>query len=244
LLSRQVASSIAANVLHQYLRFVGPSLAVYVKTPGIESPIIEYTQLQSFLDTKRRSGAVLYVLWIADHLNLLALSYVSAELKSLSASFQFLADDSFGGLVVQNILHRIGAAVAPISATDKARRLQLLKELVSERPSLFVAVDGRGPYFTVGTGIVSLGVVLRADIIPCAIVSAPSLNVGNSAVSVAIPRRRSAILLNIGTSLAFRSFNPGFRPSDAAQQVEYALNELSISSRRLIAAISGWEPHG
>lgn len=196
-ISRPCASVVAA-ILHCYFRLIGPSLVVSIRFPASNISGGDYVGATRIVLDQSASRPCFYVLWTSDHLGLMALPYASPALHEFTRQFHFFADDSFGGYVMQHLLARLGAGCVPLSQADAVTRLKLLRQVVVTKISGFLVVDGRGPYFEVATGLVNLAKATDAAIIPCAAVSAPAISVPNNRVALALPVRRSEVVLTFG----------------------------------------------
>src|SRR5262249_10930046 len=140
-----------------------------------------------FFEEQRQGGPIIYTLWISDHVSLLSIGFASSFLRKLAQQFAFVADDSFGGLVMQSALVSLGASILPVSVHDPAARLRSLRNIVRERRGTFLAVDGHGPYFSVSPGLVSLARSTGAAVVPFAALTVPALRMTNLKVTVTVP---------------------------------------------------------
>jgi lysophospholipid acyltransferase (LPLAT)-like uncharacterized protein len=196
-------SRIAATALCRYLRTIGPSLRISFLLPDGYICNGENPRIHTFLDEQRAKGPVIYALWIRDHVSLLSIGFASPFFRRLAQEFAFVADDSFGGLVMQSAVSSLGAKVLPVSVQDPATRLRSLRTVVQERASTFLAVDGHGPYFTVSPGLVSLAKSIGAAVVPFAALAEPSVSMTNLRVSVSLPLPKSYILGSFGEPFRF-----------------------------------------
>ena len=127
---------------------------------------------------------------------------------------------------MRHALKDVGAEVVPISQTDPAERLKLLRRFMEERPSAFLAVDGRGPYFKVATGLPNLAIALKAQVIPCSILSKPRLSLSNGTVRVDLPLPTSTVLAAFGNPLSFQVGEERRAASAFAKEIEKALGDV------------------
>jgi lysophospholipid acyltransferase (LPLAT)-like uncharacterized protein len=204
---------VTARILLIYLRLIGPTLRVlFVSHAGATSNDPSFITSGS---TRR-----IYTFWIADHLNLLALAYASPRFAELATTFSFFVDDSFGGHVMQACLRTLNLKPLMISDTDQAQRLKLLRAIAAAPPhAIYLAVDGRGPYFKVRTGVVNFAALVRAKLICTGIVASRSIALPRRLGSVSIPLPGAAIAVAIGEDTEIAS-------KDAASQAQYFEKEL------------------
>ena len=225
-----------SSLLHGYLSVIGKT----IKTGCLIGEEVSWEEeatyfLQQFFCVHNYAGPALYLLWIADHLNLVSLGYVSPSFRQMARQFKFFADDSFGGLVMRRTIRSLGAESLPISQADPVKRLQLLRSVMLNRPSVFLAVDGRGPYFKIGTGIVNLAIAIRGTVIPCSILARPALNLTNLAVSVTLPLPRSRLLIAVGKPISHNELKASGPPAAVALRLEQDLLGVRGNANRLLA---------
>jgi lysophospholipid acyltransferase (LPLAT)-like uncharacterized protein len=127
--------------------------------------------------------------------------FVSTEMRQLSREFRFFVDDSFGGLVMKRSVSHLGAETLQISEKNPAERLRSLRKIAEVSGGSFLAVDGRGPYFEVPTGLINLARSIQATIVPLAVSAIPSIRVPNTRVALWLPVARSHVTLNFGEPL-------------------------------------------
>jgi lysophospholipid acyltransferase (LPLAT)-like uncharacterized protein len=132
---------------------------------------------------------------------------------------------------MRTAIKKLGASVIEISHRDPAARLRALKGVVRSRPSAFLVIDGRGPYFSVGTGIVNLARTLNATIVPCAIASSPHLSLRGRTARVQVPLPRSRVHLSLGRPVSFDTQHAGARATAGASLLQESLFALASSTR-------------
>ena len=215
-------------LLCAYLRRIGPSLRVGTTLPEGRIAIGISEPLEQFIRIQQESGPTFYTLWTRDQINLLSIGFSSQSYRLFARRFQYFADDSFGGVVMRTAIARLSACVIAISERDPAARLRTLKSVVGSRPSAFLVVDGRGPYFSIGTGIINLASTMKASIVPCAVDSWPHVPLRGRSASVHVPLPKSRVLLSFGRPLNF----------DARPTAATAASEASILRQSLLALAS------
>jgi lysophospholipid acyltransferase (LPLAT)-like uncharacterized protein len=204
---------------------VGTALAEGHVALGIDD------SLDRFVRVQQGSGPAIYTLWTSDQVNLLSVGFSSQTCAEFARRFEYFADDSFGGIVMQAAIARLRSPVIAISERDPAARLRALKVVVTSRPSAFLVVDGRGPYFGVGTGIVNLASTMQAAIVPCSIASWPHLWLRGRSARLQLPLPKSQVLLALGTPLRVDSRHAGANASVQANLLRDALLALTSSTQ-------------
>lgn len=214
-------SSAAGAILWKYLRVVGPTLRCVLKVPRseIQDPL-EALRASVFSASTRPAFVAL---WTTDHINLLAFAFAATELKQIARDLAFLVDDSLGGRIVKEVLKRENLTYISIRTTDAAGRLKDLRALLELRTPLVLVVDGHGPYFEVGTGLLTLAKMLEGAIWPCAARARRSLLVPNAKVRLQLPTFFSELAVTLGDPIMCR-------PEDSAADL------ASILRRRMEAA--------
>src|ERR1041385_1883619 len=172
---------LTALLLRIYLRTIGRTITARFTSPSV-API----DIDSYFLSRTHQRAI-YVLWIVDHVNLLALAYVSPTHRALASRFSLLTADSVGGRVMQYVLKAIGGRALVIARHDPARRLHDLRSVKNTDGPLFIAIDGGGPYFRVSPAAGSLAIALSADVIPCSVTSDPSITLRLVGAPISIP---------------------------------------------------------
>lgn len=226
LLGFRPLSSILGTTLHYYLKAVGPTLDVRFVLPTAHVPLKDVSRLRTFLSTLEGDRPLIFATWISDHINLLSVAYASPDFLQLATSFHYFADDSFGGLTVQSALRWIDGKVLPLSDRDPAQRLKVLRSVLDIRPSAFLAVDGRGPYFHVGTGLVNLSRTMGAPIVPCSIRASRSITIASGS-KVVVPLRGSSITVSFAETIATGSFSGGGSAERVAEDIAEQLRRLA-----------------
>jgi lysophospholipid acyltransferase (LPLAT)-like uncharacterized protein len=92
---------------------------------------------------------------------------------------------------MRTCLAQLGLLSVPLSE-DPVERLKLLRDYMSRRPATFLVVDGRGPYFQVAPGIVSLARTLDCPLVPCSVAAVPHLLLPNIRVPISLPLPRAS----------------------------------------------------
>jgi lysophospholipid acyltransferase (LPLAT)-like uncharacterized protein len=225
------AARATSSLLCAYLQRIGSSLRVGTALPEGPLTVGIDDSLEHFVRVQRGLGPVIYTLWTNDQINLLSIGFSSQAYALFARRFEYFADDSFGGIVMQTAIARLRAPVIAISERDPAARLRALKIVVNSRPSAFLVVDGRGPYFQVGTGIVNLASTMNATIVPCAVASWPHLPIRGRSARLHIPLPKSQVLLALGVPLTLDSQHAGVKASVDASLLREALLGLASSTR-------------
>lgn len=211
-------------LLRRYFSWIGPTLAVSFYSPLTGQDDDPAKISATALSSEHQPRFV--ALWTADHLNLMAIAFSSATFLRTAQKLVFLVDDSIGGQSVANVLESSRIPVVAISGRGEAERLRTLRQLMEVRSPLILVVDGRGPYFKVGTGIVSLARAMNGAIQACSVHSSRSLLLPNWKVPLTVPRRYSRLLVRFGGPI-----NCGPRGGEEsllslAKRVERELNDL------------------
>ena len=214
------------TTLHYYLKAVGPTLEVWSALPSAPTPRKDVPGLRNFLSVLSADQPLIFATWISDHINLLSLAYVSSDFRELAKSFHYFADDSFGGLTVQSALRWIDAKVLPLSDRDHVRRLKLLRSMLDMKTSAFLAVDGRGPYFQVGTGLVNLARTIGASVVPCSIRANRSITIASKS-RVAVPLLGSSITVSFAETIATGRLGCGAPAERVADNIADQLRRLA-----------------
>ncbi len=234
----RVSTRIASTALRGYLRAIGPSLRVAFSFANGFAYEGDDPNIDRFFEEQRQDGPVIYALWISDHVSLLSIGFVSSFHQRLAQQFAFVADDSFGGLVMQSALTSLGARILRVSVQDPAARLRSLRSVMQERRSIFLAVDGHGPYFNASPGLVSLAKSIRAAVVPFAAVTLPAIPITNLKVSVAVPLPRSRILATFGDPIRFQASPLNVGAAELGQIVTESLQ--AVHQRAQAVLQDGW----
>jgi lysophospholipid acyltransferase (LPLAT)-like uncharacterized protein len=163
----------------------------------------------------------LYLLWIADHLNLLAVAFADAQFLNASRQLRYVVDDSIGGSIVSRALRSVGIEEVRISEADPVSRLRSLRAMVQPGAPLVLAVDGRGPYYQVSSGVVSLARTLGMSMFPCAAIASHAITFPNRRVPVTLPRRGATISVLFGHAI-----HPQLDAKSTAAHIRDCLNTL------------------
>jgi hypothetical protein len=184
------------------------------------------------------AGPALLPLWTYDQINLLSLGFASDSVKGLLNHFKFFVDDSFGGTVMHTALRRIDGDTITISDRDPAARLRALRQVIADQPAAFLVVDGRGPYFRIGTGLINLAYAIGATVVPCSAQVSHALRLRGRSARVSIPLPRSRIVVSLGTPVHFVASKRQTSASSEASALEQALLALGLNTRRLCDDLS------
>jgi CRP/FNR family transcriptional regulator, cyclic AMP receptor protein len=95
---------------------VGTALAEGHVALGIDD------SLDRFVRVQQGSGPAIYTLWTSDQVNLLSVGFSSQTCAEFARRFEYFADDSFGGIVMQAAIARLRSPVIAISERDPAAR--------------------------------------------------------------------------------------------------------------------------
>lgn len=136
---------------------------------------------------------------------------------------------------MQRILAKLNANCLPLSEIDQVARLKLLRRVIERRPSAFLVVDGRGPYFEIGTGLVNLARATRSAVIPCAVVASRSVWIPNKRLKIGLPAPGSKVVLGFGSAIVPSTTSA--TPHILAEELKTAMtdlhNHMSALCRRL-----------
>jgi lysophospholipid acyltransferase (LPLAT)-like uncharacterized protein len=229
--AQERTARVTSSLLCAYLKSIRHSLRIAVALPNGTISVDADGSLEHFIRAQQAVGPAIYSLWTRDQINLLSVGFSSQSFGIFARRFKYFADDSFGGVVMHAAIAKLGAPVITISDRDAASRLRRLKSVISSRPSAFLVVDGRGPYFKVGTGIVNLASTMKATVVPCAVASWPYLALRGVVARVHVPLPQSRILLSFGQPVAFETQQAGARAFHAAAALEQSLLSLSSATR-------------
>ena len=225
-------------MLCAYLKRIGPTLRIgIVPSDGVlrvdlSDAISELSQ-SSIL-----SGPALLPLWTYDQVNLLSLGFASDNVKALLRRFKFFVDDSFGGTVMHNAISRINGNIISISDKDPAARLRSLRRVVADQPAAFLVVDGRGPYFRIGTGLINLAYAIGATVVPCSAQVSHALRLRGRTARISIPLPRSRIVVSLGAPIYFTASKRQVSAEREASTLERALSTLGLSTHQLCQDLS------
>jgi len=209
------SARLAAASLRLYLRAISSSLKIGIALEdgtirsGDDDAIGEFVRQQSL------KGPAIFPLWTSDQVNLLSLGFAPSTFRSFVDSFRFFVDDSFGGLLMASALRSLRGKLVSISQRDPADRLRGLRAFVSERPTAFLVVDGRGPYFTVSTGLINLARSIPVAIVPCSATAFPHATLRLRKAKVHLPIPASRILVQFGTPISYGPLRSTTAASDA-----------------------------
>ena len=222
--------------LHAYLRVIGSTLQVQILLPDgkIGTGTDEATQRLISPDDSQRPAVL--PLWTSDQINLLATAFHSGSLRQLASRFRFFVDDSFGGIVMESALKRLRLSTISISDHDPAARLRSLRSFISSNQAAFVVVDGRGPYFHVGSGLVNLAHSTNATVVPCAASASAALTLRGRSAAVAIPLPGSRVVVALGEPRVFGMRRREIAVNEEAARLETAL--VTLGARALTLASS------
>jgi len=243
---RTFTAKATSSLLYAYLKSIGSSLRVAVVLPDGRIPGEGDDAIDRFIDAQQKLGPAIFSLWTVDQINLLSVGFASQTFAVFDRRFEYFADDSFGGVLMRTVVTKLGAPVIAISERDPAARLRRLRSVISSRPSAFLVVDGRGPYFKIGTGVVNLASTMRATIVPCVATSWPYLPLRGTVARVHLPLPKSRVLLSFGQPTTFDARQAGARAPQEAKALQQALLSLSLNTRdacRLAWAIKSKNEH-
>jgi lysophospholipid acyltransferase (LPLAT)-like uncharacterized protein len=230
------AATFLASALHTYLQFIGSTLQVRILLPDgkIGSDAHEATAL--FMDVRDSQGPMVLPLWTSDQINLLAIAFRSRNLRDVASRLKFFVDDSFGGIVMESALKRLQLSTISISDHDPAARLRSLRSFIRSNQTAFLVVDGRGPYFHVGSGIVNLAHSTNATVVPCAASASAALTLRGRSAAVAVPLPRSRVVVAFGEPRLFGIRKKEVTSNEEAARLETEL--VSLGARALTLAAS------
>ena len=232
------AARITSAVLCAYLQRIGSSLRIGIAlSDGVIRPTLD-DAISELSNSQELTGATLLPLWTYDQITLLSLGFTRTSIKTLLHRFKFFVDDSFGGLVMNGAVARIQGSVISISDKDPAARLRSLRSVMSEQPAAFLVVDGRGPYFRVGTGLINLAYAIGATIVPCSAHASPALKIRGRAASISLPLPNSRIAVSLGAPIHFGLKQREATAHDQARSLEQAL--VALSAKTLEICRDGW----
>ena len=160
----------------------------------------------------------------------MAIAFADDDFLRASRLFRYIVDDSFGGQIVSAVLDHLRVPQIGIAESDPASRLRSLREVMNTRSELVLAVDGRGPYFDVGTGVVTLAKTLAATLVPCSAVATKTIRIPNRRVPITVPRPFSIVSVQFGEPI-----DPPATVSSGvltARHLRDALNRLQSGSQR------------
>jgi len=226
-------AKVFAAALRVYLRSISATLRIRITLsdgPAIADIEDGATRL---LQLSTVSAPLVFPLWTTDQINLLATAFGSRPLRSLAAKhFSFFVDDSLGGIIMDSSLRRLGLGTIRISDTDAAARLRTLRCFMESKPTAFLVVDGRGPYFQVGSGIVNLARATRATVVPCAAAASAAVTLYSRGAQVAVPLPRSEIRVAFGKPRFFDNRAPVGNVADEAAAIATALATVAAQARQ------------
>jgi lysophospholipid acyltransferase (LPLAT)-like uncharacterized protein len=221
-----------SSLLYTYLRSIGSTLRVAVALPDGQIFAEADDPLGRFIDAQQQVGPAIFPLWTIDQINLLSVGFSSRSFALFARRFEYFVDDSFGGVLMRAVVTKLGAPVIAISDRDAAARLRRLRSVISSRPSAFLVVDGRGPYFKVGTGIVNLASTMRATVVPCVAASWPYLTLRGTVARVHLPLPKSRVLLSFGQPTTFDTWQAGAGAPQEAMVLQQSLLSLFSNARK------------
>ena len=225
-------AKVFAAALYAYLRSIGATLRIRIALP--DSPAIADTEdgAARLLRLSTVSAPLVFPLWTTDQVNLLATAFGSRHLRNLAAEhFRFFVDDSVGGIIMDGLLRRLGLGTIEISDTDPAARLRTLRSFVQSKPTAFLVVDGRGPYFQVGSGIVNLARATHATLVPCAAAASATVTLYSRGARVAVPLPRSEIRVAFGKPRFFDGRGPITNVAEETAAIATALATVAAQAR-------------
>ena len=161
------AEKLVARVASSYLTTVARTVtveALRADTSGATArpptELAEWLRAQLLAPTPS-----LFPFWNAHSLAVLT-ALIPLVKEGVSNRVEAVVDDSFGGIVTQRVLSFCKIRARILRHSSPAARLEDLKHILSERPSLFLALDSHGPYRTVNSGLARLWRVYEGQVFP------------------------------------------------------------------------------
>lgn len=219
----------AARIEWRYLRAVGKRCApLCVDHEGRALSTAEMTRVLRLTGDDRRPVLVVY--WIRDALALAVLPFSESAVRHFIRSVAVLVDTTLAGRITGRLIELLGGRYRMLQPPGHADRLRRLHEIITERASNALAVDGRGPYRQMGTAVLSLASALDALVLPVAARASRTVTVApRSKVRVPLPGCRIALV--IGEPM---SVGRGNARRVAAAQLRDALDGLGMVAQRVL----------
>jgi lysophospholipid acyltransferase (LPLAT)-like uncharacterized protein len=229
----------AARVGWSYLRAVGNKcVPLCVDHEGRALSPTERIRTLRLMPNNGRPVLVVY--WIADVLTLAILPFCEPASRQLLRSVDVFVDATLEGHVTGRLIELLGGRYRMLQLPGHPGRLKQLHEVMAERASCALAVDGGGPYRQVGTGLPTLSSALGALIVPVAARASRTVTLApRSRVRVPLPGCRVA--LAIGDALSVAREAPRRL---AAEQVRDALDRLGAVADQVLRAAADSRSEG
>lgn len=141
------------------------------------------------------AGHVIVPFWSTQQLTIGLLAAERFELRPALERFEVVADDSFGGAIMQALGRGVGVRIRPIHTRGNPERLRDVGAWLRDPAPFFIAVDGGSAYGTVPTGIVRLAARLRSVIWPLAIRARPVARCPGLVAEIPLPRAALALAI-------------------------------------------------
>ncbi len=126
-------------------------------------------ELQARIDGMLRAWRpILLVYWISDTLTLATAAMRTPPFLRLLRSVRVVVDSTLAGRSTARFLNAHGAQYSVLGHSGGAARLSELSDLMRNRRSCAIAVDGGGPYSTVRPGLAAFAASMRAVVVPLA----------------------------------------------------------------------------
>lgn len=225
-----------ARLERAYLERIAPATScICVDREGRK---LEDEQVREAL--RHGEASTCFVYWIADAMSVALLPFVHPVFRDIPRGVHFLFDDTFWGRVCARFQTGLGGECIVLARRGNPERLRQIRRLMVHDGSFALAVDGGGPYRSLGSGIVSLANALGAAIVPIAVHASPALRIALRS-EVRLPCPRSSVAVALGKSI--RVPHEAAR-SQVTEQVRLELDELrslvlAAPLRRARASYSG-----
>lgn len=177
-----------------------------------------------------RSAPVLFFYWQRDVLALFVLGTSDSQVGALLRRVEYLCDDTFGGRVSAAVLRRLDGRSRLLSRSSAVARARDLQGTMRAKSALGIAVDGHGPYGTVGLEFARLARGSRGAVVPVAVGSSAEVSIWLRA-RMLLPMPRARLTIAVGDP-ADRSL----APEALRASLQAALDRVSEATRGKVAA--------
>lgn len=178
----------------------------------------------------RRRRPLLIPFWNAHSLLLLAAYLTTEELKGALRNVEAVADDSVGGYLTQSLFRRAGLPLRLIRHAAQAERLMDIESILTDKPSLVMAIDSHGPYRFVSTPTARLAKTLGATVLPISAASNQVIKVFRK-IGMSVPLPRARIRVAIAAPIECHSISISAVRQLLAQSLVVLENELHATVR-------------
>jgi len=184
-------------------------------------------------------GHAIVPFWSAHQLTIALLTAERFGFRAVAERYEVVADDSFGGQIMQMVGAHFGLRMRTIHTRGNPRRFEDLGAWLRRPEPFFIAVDGGGVYGTVSTGIVRLAARLGSTVRPLAIRAKPAARCPGLVAEIPLPG--AALALAVAAPIRVDRASP---IAETAEALRCRLEAASAAAAALLGPGVGVEMPG